>query len=363
MLKRLRSFLESGNKLTLFRHFLHEVKSDITTVLRNTKSNFIRRNKQFPGKLNFNDQLDSSFGNHRSSWKSISNLRKLHNPHGTLMDLFIERTFAWNPKGVKPHIQPWVGFIHVPPYVPDWLPRNQANDEIFKTDAWKISYPHCKGLFTFSEYHKTVLEEKLDLPIVSLLHPTEFPEITWSWERFNQNKEKKIIQIGWWLRKIYSIYRLRVEGYQKIFLRKNEDNMEEILKREFEHTPENEFLTSVFMAQTKTLKFLSNRKYDRLLSENIVFLDLYDASANNAIVECIARNTPILVNPIEPVVEYLGRDYPFYFNSLEEAALKAESIDLVRETYIYLVNHPFKYKLSGDYFRESLINSAIYQSL
>ena len=63
------------------------------------------------------------------------------------------------------------------------------------------------------------------------------------------------------------------------------------------------------------------------------------------------------------MVEYLGRDYPFYFNSLEEAARKAENMDLVHETHRYLVNHPLKYKLTGDYFRESFVHSAIYQSL
>ena len=92
-------------------------------------------------------------------------------------------------------------------------------------------------------------------------------------------------------------------------------------------------------------------------------LDLYDASANHAIVECIARNTPILVNPLESVVEYLGEDYPLYFNSLDEAAWKAENIDLVLSAHEYLVHYPKKFMFTGDYFRESIVQSPIYQSL
>jgi len=113
----------------------------------------------------------------------------------------------------------------------------------------------------------------------------------------------------------------------------------------------------------KKVRFLSNRNYDNLLSENIVFLDLYDSSANNAIIECIARNTPVLVNPLEPVVEYLGKEYPLYFNSLEEAAVKAEDMEQIRAAHKYLLNHPLKPKLTGEYFRESLVQSKIYQSL
>ena len=64
---------------------------------------------------------------------------------------------------------------------------------------------------------------------------------------------------------------------------------------------------------------ISNADYDRLLSENIVFVELHDANANNAIIECIARATPLLINPLPAVVEYLGRDYPLYYSSLEEA--------------------------------------------
>ena len=58
------------------------------------------------------------------------------------------------------------------------------------------------------------------------------------------------------------------------------------------------------------------KEYDQLLEKNIVFIELIDASANNTILECIVRNTPIIVNKIEPVVEYLGDDYPLYFENL-----------------------------------------------
>ena len=59
-------------------------------------------------------------------------------------------------------------------------------------------------------------------------------------------------------------------------------------------------------------------EYDELLTKNIILVDLFDASANNTILECLVRNTPIFVNKLPAVIEYLGPDYPLYFNNVHE---------------------------------------------
>ena len=69
----------------------------------------------------------------------------------------------------------------------------------------------------------------------------------------------------------------------------------------------------VVMHYTQTFE-----EYDDLLSKNIVFVELFDASANNTVLECIIRNTPIIINKIEGVVDYLGEHYPLYFENLKE---------------------------------------------
>jgi hypothetical protein len=364
MIERLQSFIKAKNKRLLINGFIREKRSDARYGLRRIKRWFHLPKKQYQGKLNFDDQLDRIYGKHRSGWNYALNcLSDLQNPKGITLDTFIEKTFAWYPKKILSHTKPWVGFTHVPPGVPKWLLHEQSNVEVFKTEAWKISYPWCKGLFTLSEYHKKYLQTILDIPVESLLHPTEFPDMTWNWEQFYRNPEKKIIQIGWWLRKLYSIYFLPVTKYKKIFLRKNDIDIELMLKKEYENMEGKERLTEDVMSSVINLDFIPNRKYDRMLSENIVFLDLYDSSANNGIIECIARNTPLLVNPLEPVIEYLGKDYPLYFSSLEEASQKAMNLDLVRDAHTYLVHHPYKYKFTGEYFRDSLINSNIYRKI
>ncbi len=316
------------------------------------------------GKVNFGDQLEAFYGQHRSGWAyAVRSLAPLHNPDGVYLDVFVERSFCWHPMGVKPHKVPWIGFIHVPPNVPKWFQYKQSNDYIFQTGPWKESYPFCQGLFTLSEYHRKSLEKKLDVPIESLFHPTETPDLKWSWRAFSENENKTIVQVGWYLRKLHGIFMLPVKNYKKIFLKITNFDLNPLIEDEKKRLLETGEFEERMYETAETVKYLPDEKYDKLLSENIVFVNLYDASANNAVIECIVRNTPLLVNPIEPVVEYLGPEYPFYYQTFEEAAEKAENHDIVRAAFEYLRKLPTKEKLDGDYFREALVSTETYRNL
>jgi len=60
------------------------------------------------------------------------------------------------------------------------------------------------------------------------------------------------------------------------------------------------------------IEHLENSEYDTLLTRNIVFIYLVDASAVNTVIECMIRNTPIIINRHPAVVELLGENYPLY---------------------------------------------------
>ncbi len=323
------------------------------------------RHKKYSGKINLREQAGVQYGMHRSGWGyAMRSIRDLHNPRGVYLDAFIERSFTWYPKQKKrPHLEPWVGFLHVPPHIPEWFDQRQSNRAIFEHELWKLSLPYCRGLYTLSAYHRRYLEPKLNIPVNNLIHPTETPELKWTPENYRRTPEKTIVQVGWWLRRLYSIYLLPVKRAAKIFLRKEDGDMDAMMKAELAHMENREQVTEEVLRSVRTVRYLSNENYDRLLAESIVFLDLYDSSANNAIVECIVRGTPVLVNPIGPIVEQLGPDYPFYFATLEEAAAKAEDEGLIVKTHEYLLELPLREKLSGDYFRKSLMESEIYRGL
>ena len=78
-------------------------------------------------------------------------------------------------------------------------------------------------------------------------------------------------------------------------------------------------------------------EYDELLSKNLVFVDLFDAAANNTVLECIIRNTPLIINKIEGVVDYLGPDYPLYFTHLHEVNNLVDPHKILK-AHLYLAN-------------------------
>jgi hypothetical protein len=89
----------------------------------------------------------------------------------------------------------------------------------------------------------------------------------------------------------------------------------------------------------KMIENLGNAEYDTLLSENIVFLNLIDASAANTVIECLVRRTPLVVNRIPAVEEYMGREYPLFYDTLEEANAILNNLDLLELGYKYLINY------------------------
>lgn len=302
--------------------------------------------------------------NHRSGWAfALEALAPLHDPHGILFDSFLERTFSWYERGERkrgriPYREPWIGVMHNPQGVPRWHDYQSSPQAILARQSFRESLPHCVGLFTLSEYLRQWLAQRVDVPVSSLIHPTEIPEVRFSAEAFLANPQPSVIQIGWWLRRLHSIYQLQAGRYRKVMLAVGHRYFKHMLRRDRDRTPLNENQ----LQSVSILPFVSNEEYDRLLSQNVVFCHLIDSSANNVVIECIARNTPLLINRLPAVEEYLGRDYPLFFSSLDEAALKLAHVENVLTAHEYLRGLP-KEPFSQQAFRDAFLQSDVYRSL
>lgn len=313
---------------------------------------------------------DVHYPYHRFGWRmATQSLRPLFNRKGILFDSFLDRTFSRkdekNPEKEKlPYQEPWIGIFHNPPHAPDWAPIRYQLHEILALPEFQESLPHCKGLFALSEHLVAYLREKTGKPVSVLYHPTELAVPQFDMEAFLHNPFRKVCQLGFWLRRLNSIYQLPLEKgiYRKILLLPPQDIFATINRIRMEEQKRFDLIfEEKYFDNTFGIRHLSADDYDDLLTKNIAFLDLYDASANNSIIECIARATPILVNRIAPTVEYLGEDYPFYFASLEEAAAKALDFQLVEQTHHYLKNWHVREKLTAQYFIDSFVSSEVYQ--
>jgi hypothetical protein len=315
------------------------------------------------------------FGHHRSGWAiAIDALRPEHSDAGFLFDGFLDRTFSqeMNPRYQQdlPFTRPWTGFFHNPHSLPEWFPDGPKIERMVASEKFQQSLPHCQGLFTLSNDLAEFLRARLGVTVSALVHPTEIPPAQFDFNSFLTNADKKVISIGWWLRRTLSIQYLPLDTtspYRKVRLKLGDtllDNTQKGLSRlEFVHEWRNRKLDHRYRDNTIENSYLPPSEYDDWLTRNIVFLDLLCASANNAVIECIARGTPLLVNPLPAVVEYLGAEYPLYFHSLEEAADKACQFDLVLRAHRHLTANPIRQRLTPDAFLHSFRQSAVYQRL
>ena len=322
------------------------------------------------GKINLG--LQTSFYSHRSGWDYVvHNMSDFNNPNGINFDGFIENAFSWRKNQyivdeIIPYKEPWIGFLHNPPNMPLWFSDNNSYPQTLIHDAYfKESLNSCKGLYVLSNYYKRFLKRYLpQIPINVLYHPTEIPDLKFNFDKFYKNKNKSVVNIGWWLRKLNSIFLLDSGHYQKIRLMPNNKCKDTILRLiDIERDLYNFTLSKNQIDSVKFIDHLDNNDYDVLLSQNIVFLDLYDTSANNAVIECIARATPLLINRHPATIEYLGEEYPFYFDSLKEANKKLNDVNLIRNTHQYLMTFDKRKQITIEYFKQQFKESDIYQSL
>lgn len=291
----------------------------------------------------------------------LLNVEPVLQDNAVLLDSFIEASFGPSILGQKmlkspPYDQPWIGFAHNPPGIPEWHEYDSAPQQIITLDSWQESLSYCRGIITFSQYLSDwYLAHVPGIPITTLKHPTAKPRKFFDWAAYQTTDTPKVVQVGWWLRRLHSIYELPIDPLKKAILQPtsaaNIQHFQQALSHELAAIGH-----PVDTTAAQTLKFLDNDSYEALLSTTVVFIHLYDSSANNTVVECIARNTPMLVNPLPPIVEYLGPEYPLYFSDLEEAAHKADNIDLIEQTWQYLQALP-KENLEYDFFYRSFADS------
>lgn len=304
----------------------------------------------------------TKFSAHRSGWGyCMSCLAPAHSKSGIYFDDFLEKTFGWDLKDYFyenenniPYKKEWIGVIHNPPNMPDWFDLCNSPQAIIERDVFQESLKTCKALVSLSDYVAEFLRSKVDVPVVSVKHPTEIPDKKWSMDNFLKQKTKELIQLGYWLRVLKSIYDIKCDNrYRKIWLAGNIKTAEDMLyNKELKFGKKNYYQEEYNLAGV-LVDSVSNHQYDKMFSRCICLVNLYDTSANNAVVECIARNTPILINKLPAAEEYLGKDYPLFFNDLDHASSLLYDLDKIYEAHIYLKNMD-KHWISGTYFAQDL---------
>jgi hypothetical protein len=189
------------------------------------------------------------------------------------------------------------------------------------------------------------------------LHPIQNHEHRFSWDAFVENEDKRIIQTGHWLRIPYSIFKLEVPYEFKKTIAPFDDRQRWYLKL-FGKT-DGVWVDRHERNSVDRVPHLPFEEYVGMLSRNILYLELCEVSANNTVLDAILMNTPLIVNKLDGVVEYLGEDYPLYFENRDEVCGMLSDMSRLFDAHDYLQSMD-KTRFSLEYFGQSFEESHIY---
>ena len=315
---------------------------------------------------------------HRSGWSyaigGLMNLQaeNLMRKSSMFVDTYVDRSFHWGLDTLKtidklPYKTPWIGFIH---HTFNQYHSNYNCVNLLKCELFLESLKSCKGLIALSDYLTQNLKKALEtlniaIPVKTIYHPMEFVEDLFTLENFWMNDQRKLVQIGAWLRNPYSIYELSLWGnklklqkaalkgkemdnyfkppfvlekVKNVLLKNNSTNEDRICRA----NDVNKYCDGLWNmierndSSVIVIEKLSNSDYDKLLSENIVFLNLVDCSAVNTVLECLVRNTVIIVNRHPALEEILGIDYPGFYETLTDATIIINHFGTIALAYYHL---------------------------
>lgn len=278
----------------------------------------------------------------------MAHLAPLTHPDGVLFDEGVDNTFAWEFAAYQrrlPWHEPWVGVVHNPPNMPEGDFAAVRPQRYTARAAFQQSLKHCRGLFALST-HQAAWFKRFGIPVEVLRHPADFDVPQFRWARYDAAQPRRVLHIGWWLRRLQSFSDLIAPDHRKTLLRVADPNAERAIH-------------AVYWHDVELMPYQSALIYDRLLQQSVVFAHLVDASANNVVLDCIARATPLLINRHPAVEEYLGADYPLLYTSLEEATTLLLSDDRLHAAHAHLADPAFRQRFAVDRFVDAIRTSAM----
>lgn len=259
-------------------------------------------------------------GHHRSGWPAaLEALQPLANPAGILFEDFAEQRFCYAPRPT-PIREPWVGVFHHPWDRSPLMADRERPSRYFDGRAFRASAPFLRLAICLSEHAAAEYRKRLRCPVVVIKHPTDITAERWDPRRYLERP--RLVQAGWYLRNTRAIFQVTAPaGVERIRLWATNAPW----LAEWDHKVKAWHATTgrVDVATRADVAELHRRtpeEYDALLASAVVLAEYLDASASNVVVECIARATPLVVNRHPAIVEYLGPDYPGYFDDPADVA-------------------------------------------
>ena len=290
------------------------------------------------------------------SWSEIERAFDNYDGEPTLVT-FVEAEYDFNIAKSSHEIEgECIGIVHDPLDTHKYYKNHGKRRNHLKGRGFRKSLERCKGLFflTKTECDKwRIALDSLGFHRIKCdygLHPIQNHEHRFSWDAFLENEDKRIIQTGYWLRIPYSIFKLDVPHEFKKTIVPYDDRQRWYLKL-FGKT-DGVWVDKQEKNSVDRVTHLSFEDYVGMLTKNVLYMELCEVSANNTVLDAILMNTPLIVNKLDGVVEYLGEDYPLYFQNRDEVSGMLSDMSRLFDAHDYLKSMD-KTRFSLEHFTEN----------
>jgi hypothetical protein len=265
---------------------------------------------------------------------------------------FVDREFGWDfykfksmyPDGVS---FKWGGIIHHPFYLQEYWGNNLCVNDYLQIEYVKMSLKNCKFLIVLSNQLKNeiinsgILKDfQIDIYVLYHIMPTQK-------FMYTLNQPKYLTFIGWSFRN-YTLF-LNTKCSLKKIIKPGTTNDEQ--NGRFNKILNIHNTNNVDISDIEIKKYTTYEEFLDIFKNSVCFIDFDGVSANNAILECIAYNIPILVPNLEATRFYLGENYPLYFNDEADINIKINDMNIIMSAVAYLKNmDKVKFTLSYNIF-------------
>jgi len=304
-------------------------------------------------------------GKHYFGWKNTINYYKNNfdeNLNINLKNLYyfdewLEKLLLWGNKiqnekclkNINENKLKLITFLHCPPFDS----YNEYKDDLILDDDLSLNNNIVKSMFeinlqhsitylyVLSKYHKTYVYNnypELKNKVVSICHPINIDnDVTNEFDFDNFIENRNIYHVGWWLRNYKTFIDVKLpKKYNKLILLKQD------IKKNF-LTKFKDMITDIEIVDE-----VDDEEYTKIFSNSCIFSDIIDGVSNNVVLECIKFNTPIFLRRLPSTEEYIGIDYPLFFDNINHLNIIMDDVNLdnlIKETHLYLKNMNKKHLL------------------
>ncbi len=292
-------------------------------------------------------------GIHTSGWPfARRRLEEVRIAPTVVLDDCVEQTFCYAESSPS-YKRPWVGVFHLPPQLPAFTFPRHSLEVMFQKPAWRESEKFLVGAIALSNHLAEYLRAVLRVPVKALKLPVAPAKNCWCENAFLAQLTRNLTQLGGYLRNTRAIFQVPpVDGYRRVRHMLAEswiDAYDARVRRHWEARGQRTEYDGVVERG-----FAPVEEYERVLATDVILSEVFAASANNVVVECMVHNTPLLINRHPAVIEYLGPDYPLYFDTITDVP-RLLSQENVVAAHRYLAARD-KSELQGEFFRSSVEN-------